>query len=266
MAWRTVAATLSGVSWWRRGLRASDLEAFERAWPAVAARVPQWHVLTGDERERLHALARRFVSRTRFEAARGFLLRPEHCATVAAHASLLLLGLPDDDFVDARTVILHRSTVVLHGRRPAGGGLEANGPFPILGQAHYRGPVLLSWSAVVAGTRPGAGSNVVLHEFAHQLDMIDGTVDGTPPLDDPEARARWIEVCTAAYDVVRARRDESVLRPYAGTNPGEFFAVATEVYFTRPVELRAQEPALYAELDGYYGLDLAARAGGTAVA
>ena len=241
-------------------MRAVDLEAFERAWPTVAARVPQWQALTGEERERLHALARRFVSRTRFEAARGFVLRPEHAATVAAHACLLLLGLSDDDFVDARTVILHRSTVVLQGRRSAGGGLESSGPYPVLGQAHYRGPVLLSWSAIVAGTRPGAISNVVLHEFAHQLDMIDGIVDGTPPLGDPEARARWIEVCTAAYAVVRAGREESVLRPYAGTNPGEFFAVATEVYFMLPAQLREQEPALYAELDGYYGLDLAARA------
>ena len=255
-----------GVSIWRRGARAADVTAFERAWPAVAPRVPQWQVLDTGERERLHELARRFVARTRFEAAKGFQLRPEHRATVAAHASLLLLGLEHDEFVDARTVILHRSTVVLQGARPAGAGrLESSGPYPVLGQAHYRGPVLLSWSAVAAGTRPGATSNVVLHEFAHQLDLLDGTIDGTPPLDDPEALARWIEVCTAAYDFVRAGREESVLRPYAGTNPGEFFAVATEVYFTRPVELRAQEPALYAELVGYYGLDFAARFDGLQV-
>jgi Mlc titration factor MtfA (ptsG expression regulator) len=89
--------------------------------------------------------------------------------------------------------------------------------------------------------------------------MIDGTIDGTPPLDDPDARARWIAVCTRAYDQVRLAREPSVLRPYAGVNPGEFFAVASEVFFTRPVELRECEPDLYAELSAYFRQDPATR-------
>ena len=98
------------------------------------------------------------------------------------------------------------------------------------------------------------------HEFAHQLDMLDGITDGTPPLgDDDAARARWVEVCTAAYDMVRAE-GSPVLRPYAGTNPAEFFAVATEVFFNRPLDLRTHEPALYAELQAFYRQDPAARA------
>jgi hypothetical protein len=121
--------------------------------------------------------------------------------------------------------------------------------------------VLLSWPSVASGARfPQRGHNVVFHEFAHQLDMLDGTVDGTPPLDDPEALQRWIAVCTAAYSAVRAGNGSPVLRDYAGVNPGEFFAVATEVFFCRPLELRTHERALYDELAGFYGQDPAARA------
>jgi Mlc titration factor MtfA (ptsG expression regulator) len=100
--------------------------------------------------------------------------------------------------------------------------------------------------------------NVVYHEFAHQLDMLDGITDGTPPLEDEAARRRWVEVCTAAYDSVRAE-GSPVLRAYAGTNPAEFFAVATEAFFNRPSELSEHEPALYAELRSFYRQDPAER-------
>ena len=140
-------------------------------------------------------------------------------------------------------------------------GLRVEGPQALDGQATYRGPVLLSWPAVASGARfPERGHNVVFHEFAHQLDMLDGVVDGTPPLDDPEALRRWIAVCTAAYSAVRAGHGSPVLRDYAGVNPGEFFAVATEVFFCRPLELRAHERALYDEMAAFYRQDPAARA------
>jgi hypothetical protein len=121
--------------------------------------------------------------------------------------------------------------------------------------------VILSWGATRRGAKsPHRGENVVYHEFAHRLDMLDGVTDGTPPLDDEAAVVRWVQVCTAAYDTVRAQRSD-VLRPYAGTNPAEFFAVATEVFFTRPAELFEHEPALYRELQGFYRQDPAARLG-----
>jgi Mlc titration factor MtfA (ptsG expression regulator) len=170
-----------------------------------------------------------------------------------------LLGLEIDDYPQLTSVIVHPSTVRLHGQRSAGGGVVASGTQALLGQAHYRGPVVLSWNASLRGARfPDGGENVVYHEFAHQLDMLDGITDGTPPLGDEVARQRWVEVCTTAYDTVRAE-GSPVLRPYAGTNPAEFFAVATEVFFNRPVDLRAHEPALYAELRNFYHPDPAAR-------
>lgn len=247
---------------WFAGAGSADVE-FPDEWRALLVdRFGEWARLDDWERDRMEYLVSRFVRSTNWEAARGSHVDDEMKVLIAGQACLLLLGLAVDDFPDARTIIVHPSTVVLRGRRGIGvGRVEASGSYSVLGQAHYQGPVLLSWRAVQAGLRwSERGQNVVFHEFAHKLDMLDGTVDGTPPLDDADARERWIEVCTAAYDEVREGGDQAqVLRAYAGTNPGEFFAVATEVFFTRPVDLRDQQPDLYRELVGFYAQDPAAR-------
>ena len=233
---------------------------FDESWRRVLeAGFEHWRLLTDDEVERMEQLVERFVRETRWEAANGFVLDDAIKVLIAAQASMLLLGLELDDYPQLTSVIVHPSTVRLHGDHAAGGGLRSWGTQLLAGQAHYQGPVVLSWNAARRGARfPGSGQNVVYHEFAHQLDMLDGITDGTPPLGDEDARRRWVEVCTAAYDTVRAE-GSPVLRPYAGTNPAEFFAVATEVFFNRPVELRAHEPALYSELAAFYQQDPAAR-------
>ena len=95
----------------------------------------------------------------------------------------------------------------------------------------------------------------MLHEFAHKIDMHDGVLDGTPLLPDDDERQRWVDVCTAHYDAVRDGDPEAFLRSYAGTNPGEFFAVATETFFTRPVDLAARHPDLYGVFAAFYRQD-----------
>ncbi len=245
----------------RKWLSDSRAEAvFADEWsPILRQHFEHWNLLTETELERMQMLVARFHHETRWEAANGFSLTDDIKVLIAAQASMLLLGLDIDDYPQVTSVIVHPSTVRLTGQYSAGGGVVASGTQTLLGQAHYRGPVVLSWNAAQRGARfPLAGQNVVYHEFAHQLDMLDGVTDGTPPLDDETARRRWVEVCTAAYDTVRAE-GSPVLRPYAGTNPAEFFAVATEVFFNRPVDLRDHEPALYAELRNFYRQDPAAR-------
>jgi Mlc titration factor MtfA (ptsG expression regulator) len=243
----------------RRWFRGSAPPFDDRWRPLLDADFEHWGLLGPDERERMERLIASFVHRTRWEAANGFTLTEEIEVLIAAQASMLLLGLDLDEYPQLTSVIVHPSTVRLRGEHSVGGSLRASGTQTLMGQAHYRGPVVLSWSAARRGARfPAAGQNVVYHEFAHQLDMLDGVTDGTPPLDDEASRARWVEVCTTAYDSVRAQ-GSPVLRPYAGTNPAEFFAVATEVFFNRPLEVRAHEPALYAELRGFYRQDPARR-------
>ncbi len=140
--------------------------------------------LLDDRRTRTDGDARRPVlPRTRWEAANGFELTDGIKVLIAAQASMLLLGLEIDDYPQLTSVIVHPSTVRLHGEYSAGGAVRASGTQSLLGQAHYRGPVVLSWNAARQGARfPGTGQNVVYHEFAHQLDMLDGITDGTPPL------------------------------------------------------------------------------------
>jgi MtfA peptidase len=239
-----------------------DPPRFDPSWEQILHdEFEHWSNLDPVEADRMRMLVARFVRRTRWEAARGFDLSDEVKVLVAAQASLLLLGLEIDDYPHVSSVIVHRSTVLLQGAHPAGGGVWSSAPRYLSGQAQDRGPVVLSWSAVRRGARaPERGENVVYHEFAHRLDMLDGVTDGTPPLDDSDARRRWVEVCTTAYDAVRAA-GSPVLRPYAGTNPAEFFAVATEFFFERPAELKALHPELYEQLAGYFHRDPAAHCG-----
>jgi Mlc titration factor MtfA (ptsG expression regulator) len=123
--------------------------------------------------------------------------------------------------------------------------------------------VILVWDAVLRGARhPEQGHNVVYHEFAHKLDMLDGAADGTPVFADRARFIEWVAVCSREF--LRLRRladegEETFLDDYAATNEAEFFAVATEEFFDRPVALRENAPDLYRVLSAYYRQDPAGR-------
>ena len=218
-----------------------------------------WSTFDDGELIRMRELVARFVHGTAWEAANGMVLTDEVRVLIAAQASVLLLGLAIDDYPDVTSVIVHSSTVRLTGAHRSSAGTWSDAPQHLAGQAHPGGPVLLSWSTVHRNAqRPEFGHNVVYHEFAHRLDMLDGITDGTPPLGNLEAVERWVRVCTAAFE--RVRNGDSVLRDYAAVNPGEFFAVATELFFSRPSDLSEHEPELYGELRSFFGQDPAERA------
>ncbi len=242
--------------------RRERLEAgFRPEWrDLLASRMRTWQLLDDDERARLEMLALQLLVELHWEAAADFELTEDIEVTIAADAAVLLLGLADDSFGGVRTVLVHPTTVVLQGEHSQVAGIVSDGPMPILGQADLHGPVLIVWDAVLAEARhPGSGHNVVFHEFAHRLDMLTGSADGTPPMSSVDQSERWVEVCTAAYQEVVAGQGGSVLRSYAGVNPAEFFAVATEAFFDAPVALRRERPELYDVLMEYYGQDTAAR-------
>jgi Mlc titration factor MtfA (ptsG expression regulator) len=208
------------------------------------------------------------LGRWTWEAARGFDLTDDVRVTVAGSAALLVLGLDDPDpYRRVRAVVVHGGGMTLRGPRPGPSlGVVTEAPRHVDGHTTDRGPVFVSWRAARRDLdRPERGHNVVLHEFAHRLDMLDGVVDGTPPMAAPK-REVWAAVCTRHYDAVRAGAgprdpdDRPLLRRYAGTGVGEFFAVATEVFFTRPAALRAAAGDLYRVLADYYGQDPADRA------
>jgi MtfA peptidase len=139
-------------------------------------------------------------------------------------------------------------------------GTVTNSPMPVLGVAHYEGPVIIAWDSARDGARhPEHGHNVVYHEFAHKIDMLDGVIDGTPPLARQEDLERWVKACTAEYEALRAGTDDGLLDGYAAVNPAEFFAVVTEMFFGRPQELEAAKPELYGVLRDFYRQDPAQR-------
>jgi MtfA peptidase len=235
---------------------------FPEAWRTLLAqRLVHWNLLDGPERQRLEELIRVFLVEKKWESAGGLELTDEIKVLISAMACLLVLALPDDAYRGVRWIEVEPTTMVHRGPRSIGAqGVVSDAALAIVGQTTFDGPVLIAWDAACDGARhPERGHNVVYHEFAHKLDMDDGIVDGTPILD-PAARQRWIEVCTAVFEEVRDGRADRLLDDYAGVNPGEFFAVATEVFFDRPRELADAYPELYEVLQGFYRQDPAARA------
>ncbi len=227
----------------------------------ISREVAHWHRLDEDERDRLLATTEWLLRRKTWEAARGFALDDTIRVVIAAQAALLILGLSTDHYHLVTSIIVHPAGMTTHGERSGPvRGTVTDSIMPIHGLAQdRRGPVLISWNQAIAGARhPERGHNVVLHEFAHKIDMLDGIIDGTPPLDRPDRR-QWIRTCTEVYEAVRAGEPRPPLRVYGGTNPAEFFAVATEAFFDRAVELRQNEPALYDVLGAFYNQDPADR-------
>jgi Mlc titration factor MtfA (ptsG expression regulator) len=228
--------------------------------------VAHYRWLDPDEAKRLRDLVRVFVAEKHWEGCGGLVLDDEIRVTIAAQACMLILGLPDDSYRRVATILVYPSTVVLPERHL--GAFEVplapvSGPLPILGEAQRRGPVVLVWDAVErTGRHPERGHNVVYHEFAHKLDMLDGRADGTPPLHDRAEIERWASVCAREYLALRkqvAQGESSLLDGYGATNEAEFFAVATELFFDRPRALRARHADLYQILQRYYRQDPAAR-------
>jgi Mlc titration factor MtfA (ptsG expression regulator) len=228
----------------------------------MATHLAEWPYLSADERQQvLHGTAELLSSKT-WEAAHGFELTDQMCTVIASNAALVVLGLGIDAYRHVRSVIVHPTTITLTGPQPGPvPGLMSDEPTYLLGEAHSnRGPVLLAWDAVRRDTRHRrTGHNVVVHEFVHKLDMLDGMIDGTPPLHDDAELRRWVEVCTAEYRALQEGRGDGLLSDYGATNPGEFFAVAGEVFFDQPVEMAERKPDLYGVLRDYFSQDPAAR-------
>ncbi len=228
----------------------------------VAGVVPGWDHLSPSEQDILLDHTDRLLGTFRWEAAKGFDLTDQMCVHVAAQASLPIMSIGRDFYRRVGTVIVRprsvRRTRVSDGPVP---GVVEESSMVLAGEAaDGDGPVVLAWDSVVSDTRhPGRAHNVVIHEFAHKIDLVDHIFDGTPSFGNDEARLRWIEVCNEAFDRLRSGSGPSGLNGYAATNPAEFFAVATETFFTTPVALSETEPDLYRELQSFFRQDPAGR-------
>ncbi len=250
------------VGWFsrRRRRRLLQVPFPEPAQQALERHVWAYALLTADEQRRLIENLRIFIAEKNWEGCAGLKVTEEMRVAVAGWASLLVLNLKEQEFSSVQSILLYPRGYF--GPEITRNGL-LHGPSLLAGQAHYRGPVILSWEDVERASRPAEDAqNVVLHEFAHQLDMLDRVIDGTPPLADRDDYRDWAQTMTAEYREL-ARDWEAgrptVLDPYGTVNEAEFFAVVTETFFVKPLALEKNHANLYALLRKYYRQDPAAR-------
>lgn len=251
---------------WLRDRRRRKLagEPFPAEWlDFVRRNCRHFESLSEPEQARLLRDTRWFIDEKSIEAAIGLTLTDEMRVTVAAHASLLGLGFAAPPFDRLVSVVLQPESYFRTKVHREASGLELHAEEERLGEAWRNGPVLLSWRDIVEQCREfPTGRNVILHEFAHLLDMSDADADGIPPLDTEEQYRTWLDVTGIEYRRLVRHAEQgrrTLLDWYGATNEAEFFAVATECFFEQPIEMRDLHPRLYDVLKAFYKQDTAAR-------
>lgn len=233
---------------------------FPAAWRDVLRRrMPYFARLPPDLQLRLKQQVQVFLAEKPFIGCADLKVSDEMRVLIAAQACLLQLQPGASGFRDLRQVLLYPGAFVVERAEPQPDGLVHEGRRAMAGESWQHGQVVLSWDDVVAGAAdPDDGHNVVIHEFAHQLDQERGRASGAPFLGRRERYDRWAVVMQAAWQRLheRLRRGErGAIDPYGATAPAEFFAVASEAFFETPQALAAEEPSLYAELARYYAIN-----------
>lgn len=230
---------------------------FPHAWREILQRrMPYFRRLPADLQLQLKKHIQVLVAEKPVIGCAGLEVTEEMRVLVAAQAGLLLLNRRAGYFPRLSQVLLYPGAFIVDRVQRDGIGLEQGERRVLLGESWQQGQVILSWADVVAGAAdPGDGRNVVIHEFAHQLDQENGPANGAPFLGRRERYARWAATLGAAFAALRERVASElpgVLDPYGAQDPAEFFAVASEAFFEQPEALAAEQPALFGELAGYY--------------
>jgi len=239
-------------------------EPFPANWRSVLeANLGPWLTLEPAERGALEGIVTILLAEKRWQGCGGLELDDTIRVTIAGQAAMLLLAIEHDHYRNVKDILVYPHAYT--GARPSQlqGGVMTDEPSERLGEAWLRGPVVLSWDAALAGGRRARdGRNVVYHEFAHKLDMLDGVADGVPILEDRADYQRWYAAMMNEYQALKkdlARGRKGLLRPYGGSAPEEFFAVAVEVFFEQGARLKREAPELYGVLKGYFRQDPAER-------
>ncbi|MCW5664010.1 MAG: zinc-dependent peptidase [Piscinibacter sp.] len=231
-------------------------------WAITLARYPFLTQRSEADLTALRELATLFLADKEFAGMQGLEVDDGMAVAIAAQACLPVLRLGLSCYDHFKGIVVHPDVVVARREVMDEDGIVHHYAEELAGEAMEGGPVMLSWRDVAgAGDSAAWVYNVVIHEFAHVLDMRDGASDGVPLLPTTAARERWLAVLEPEWDAFRAQVDSrrgTLLDPYGAEGPDEFFAVASEVFFVDPAALRADHPALYALLAGYYRQDPAA--------
>lgn len=251
-----------GAPWWQARRRlALATERFPQAWQELLrTRMRLYGRLPPPLRERLHGLINIFVREKSFVGCNGLTINDEMRVLIGAYACLLVVNRPDVPrarfYDELFSILVYPTAFVVPETRHLGHGIVSEGHRVLSGQAWDSRRIILSWQDIEDGLTQG--HSVVLHEFAHYLDMEDETMDGAPGLGGTRAYEQWSEVFWDEYDRLRAQLAAGAptfLDPYAASEPAEFFAVVTETFFEQPRELQQHHPGLYEQLRRYYRVD-----------
>lgn len=250
-------------SFWRRLQRKEILELDfpEETREIISKNVHLYQFLDSNEQRKLEALVRILLAEKRFVGAGGLELTEEMCLAIAARACLLVLRrieLDDPLYPDLGSIVVYPHAYKAPVKKREG-YIVSEGEEHRLGESWQHGTLVLSWQAVQQGAAiPDDGHDVVLHEFAHQLDGQDGAMNGTPELTSSDRYAHWARTFTEEFEALRAKVNanrRTDIDAYAAKNPAEFFAVVSEEFFETPQRLKSKHAALYQELVDYYLLD-----------
>lgn len=240
------------------GLRHKQRAIQPAQWARVEARLPFLTFLPAAERERLRSLALDFLATKEFHGAHGLQLDDDTLLAIALQACLPILNTGLQAYANWVGVVIYPGDILIPRSEFDDAGVLHEYDDEVLGEAWEGGPVLIAWFE--HGEQP-AGINVVIHEFAHKLDMENGGVDGLPQLRPGMSRAVWADAFSKAYEDFCADVDlgrPCAVDPYGADSPGEFFAVVSEAFFETPCVLQTRFPAVYEQLRQLYQLDPAA--------
>ncbi|MGI2259432.1 M90 family metallopeptidase [Shewanella sp. GXUN23E] len=233
---------------------------FPKSWrDIIRQRLPMFRSLPADLQLQLKDHIKIFLAEKQFVGCDGLEINDDIRVTIAAQACVLLLNRDTDYFPKLRQILVYPAAFIVDKEQRNEIGLSFQHRAVLLGESWDEGQVILSWHDALAGAAdPHDGSNVVMHEFAHQLDQEDGRANGAPPLATQADYASWSEIMNREFAQLQYCAQQelpSLFSYYGATNPAEFFAVITEVFFEQPQAFNEQHPLLYRELSHFYRLD-----------
>ncbi len=250
-----------GKPYWREYQRSNIKQRpFSKTWrKIIQQRMPYFRQMPTDLQLQLKEHIQVFLAEKQFIGCQGIEITDEIRVTIAAQACLLLLNRKTDYYPKLQTILVYPSAFIKHQQSVNSDGVHYQQQVTMTGESWNFGKIVLSWQATLEGAEiTNDGHNVVIHEFAHQLDQEDGSANGAPILAKDQSYQCWSEVFSAQFAELQRQAaigEPSLFDYYGATNPAEFFAVASEVFFERALELSYQHPKLYQQLTQYYQVD-----------
>jgi len=233
---------------------------FPPAWTTILNRnIPIYSRLPLSLKEQLNHHVKSFLRDKTFYGCDGLVLTDEIRVTIAGQACLLLLNRATNHYYKLHHILVYPSSFVASRNEQSDSGVVSQKQTGLLGESWSQGKVILSWDDVLKGVKNFSdGHNVVLHEFAHQLDQESGSTNGAPLLGAQSSYQNWTRVLSGEFEQLQKQANSgynSLIDQYGATNPAEFFAVVTETFFERPIQLRRRHPELFEEMKSFYAVD-----------